>query len=327
MSFSILLFRYLLFYDMTYNRSVPGNQFYIGPSDFNHSSLRFQVVDVWAENLYEEFFKMVKAVDNFKIVAMDTEYPGNVVTVPSNNKDRNYYTYTNVAANVNLMKLIQLGFSFFDENGDQPQQATTWQFNLKFSLISDMSSDTSINMLMEHGFVFDQYAEHGIDHNVFTELLYYSGLLMNPEIRWITFHGIPDFCYLIKMLINTHLPHQEDSFTPLLNTFFPRVYDLKYMMRDCRNINGGLETICSQLQIYRRGGMHHAGSDSFMTGVVFFVMHERFFEDQINEEKYCGRLFSCENQYPLEYLKNHYGCADPPKVFHLRTNKKVISTT
>ncbi|KAF1742704.1 hypothetical protein MXB_1784 [Myxobolus squamalis] len=52
------------------------------------------------------------------------------------------------------------------------------------------------------------------------------------------------------MLINTNLPHQEAKFYPLLNTFFPRLYDIKYIIRDCSDLNGGLQHICQYLEVH-----------------------------------------------------------------------------
>jgi hypothetical protein len=36
--------------------------------------------------------------------------------------------------NVDLLKLIQAGITLADEEGNFPQDVTTWQFNFKFSI-------------------------------------------------------------------------------------------------------------------------------------------------------------------------------------------------
>lgn len=36
--------------------------------------------------------------------------------------------------NVDLLRIIQLGLTFMDENGKTPPGCTTWQFNFKFNL-------------------------------------------------------------------------------------------------------------------------------------------------------------------------------------------------
>ncbi|KAF0991136.1 hypothetical protein HZS_5958, partial [Henneguya salminicola] len=262
--------------------------------------------DVWAHNLFEEFLSMLEISKKYKFIAMDTEYPGTVVKVPVG-PTTNIFQYTTIASNVNLLKLIQLGLSFFNENGERPEGANTWQFNFKFCPALDMNATDSMQMLISAGFDFSRHDQEGIEHMLFAELLYTSNLLMNPKIRWITFHGSADFCYLVKMLINTNLPHQEKKFYPLLNTFFPRLYDLKYIMRDCRDLNGGLQYISDSLKVTREGYAHHAGSDSLTTGKLFFIFLERYFENTIFEDKYCGRLFGYNNMDSIENLKNFYG--------------------
>lgn len=44
------------------------------------------------------------------------------------------YQYKLLLCNVNLLKLIQLGLTFYDEYGNKPPGASTFQFNFKFSL-------------------------------------------------------------------------------------------------------------------------------------------------------------------------------------------------
>ena len=36
--------------------------------------------------------------------------------------------------NVNLLKIIQIGLSFFNKDGDIPEGVCCWQFNFKFNL-------------------------------------------------------------------------------------------------------------------------------------------------------------------------------------------------
>ena len=44
------------------------------------------------------------------------------------------YQYQLVKCNVDLLKLIQVGLTFFNEDGEKPSGIVTFQFNLKFSL-------------------------------------------------------------------------------------------------------------------------------------------------------------------------------------------------
>ncbi len=55
--------------------------------------------------------------------------------------------YLRIKANVDIMKVIQIGITLADENGKLPEPISTWQFNFKFDLASDRKSNTSIAML------------------------------------------------------------------------------------------------------------------------------------------------------------------------------------
>ena len=51
------------------------------------------------------------------------------------------------------------------------------------------------------------------------------------------------------------------------------------------------------LEVERIGPQHQAGSDSLLTGLTFFKMTEMFFEDAIDDTKYCGHLFGLGTNY------------------------------
>ncbi|KAG3265417.1 CCR4-NOT transcription complex subunit 8 [Ictidomys tridecemlineatus] len=57
------------------------------------------------------------------------------------------------------------------------------------------------------------------------------------------------------------------------------------------HLQGGLQEVADQLDLQRIGRQHQAGSDSLLTGMAFFRMKELFFEDSIDDAKYCGRLY------------------------------------
>ncbi|CAG2123217.1 unnamed protein product [Medioppia subpectinata] len=62
-------------------------------------------------------------------------------------------------------------------------------------------------------------------------------------------------------------------------------------MKSCKNLKGGLQEVADQLELERKGPQHQAGSDSLLTGAAFFKMREMFFEDNIDDAKYCGHLY------------------------------------
>lgn len=139
--------------------------------------------------------------------------------------------------------------------------------------------------------MFQKNLENGIDPMHFAELLTSSGVVLMDKVTWISFHSSYDFGYLVKLLTNKDLPNTEAEFLELLKIFFPNVFDIKYLMKSCRNLKGGLEEVARQLEIERFGPQHQAGSDSLLTGLTFFKLKEMYFEDTIDEVKYSGQLF------------------------------------
>lgn len=110
-------------------------------------------------------------------------------------------------------------------------------------------------------------------------------------MRWISFHSAYDFGYLIKLITNANLPDTEDEFFDLLHTYFPFVYDIKYLMKSCETLKGGLNQLAEDLKIVRIGPAHQAGSDSLLTLLTFFKMMQLFFENKFDDEKYIGVLY------------------------------------
>ena len=87
-------------------------------------------------------------------------------------------------------------------------------------------------------------------------------LVLMDNVRWITFHGGYDFCYLLKLLTCTALPAREEEFFELLRLYFPCVYDIKFMVNGMDGLHGGLQSIAEDVGCQRIGPMHQAGSDS-----------------------------------------------------------------
>lgn len=51
------------------------------------------------------------------------------------------------------------------------------------------------------------------------------------------------------MLTGKLLPDTENDFFELLKIFFPTIYDVKYLMKSCKNLKGGLEEVAKQLEV------------------------------------------------------------------------------
>uniref|UniRef100_A0A1A8J014 poly(A)-specific ribonuclease n=1 Tax=Nothobranchius kuhntae TaxID=321403 RepID=A0A1A8J014_NOTKU len=216
------------------------------------------ICEVWASNVEEEMRKIRQIIQSYNYVAMDTEFPGVVVRPIGEFRSTVDYQYQLLRCNVDLLKIIQLGLTFMNEDGDYPPGMTTWQFNFKFNLTEDMYSQDSIDLLQNSGLQFKKHEEEGIDTLYFAELLMTSGLVLCENVKWLSFHS---------------------------------GYDFGYLMKSCKSLKGGLQEVADQLELKRIGRQHQAGSDSLLTGMAFFRMKELFFEDNIDDAKYCGRLY------------------------------------
>ncbi|MGH0166569.1 UNVERIFIED_CONTAM: hypothetical protein FKN15_057812 [Acipenser sinensis] len=234
------------------------------------------ICEVWASNLEEEMRKIRQIIQSFNFIAMDTEFPGVVVRPIGEFRSTVDYQYQLLRCNVDLLKIIQLGLTFMNEDGDYPPGTTTWQFNFKFNLTEDMYSQDSIDLLQNSGLQFKKHEEEGINTLYFAELLMTSGLVLCENVKWLSFHSGYDFGYLVKLLTDTRLPEEEHEFFQILNLFFPAIYDVKYLMKSCKNLKGGLQEVADQLELKRIGRQHQAGSDSLLTGMAFFRMKEVF---------------------------------------------------
>ncbi|KAJ3373224.1 hypothetical protein HDU91_000937 [Kappamyces sp. JEL0680] len=155
-----------------------------------------------------------------------------------------------------------------------------------------MYAQNSIELLTKSGIDFKKHEDYGIDVEDFGELLISSGLVLSDEIKWISFHRYGDlladrtsgydFGYLLKLSTCLPLPSEETEFFEYLSLYFPSIYDIKYMMKSCKSLKGGLQDVADDLQ---------AGSDSLLTALTFFKMRQVFFEDKIDDDLYLGQLF------------------------------------
>ncbi|KAJ8509814.1 hypothetical protein OPV22_000248 [Ensete ventricosum] len=228
--------------------------------------LRHVVVrPVWAWNLEYEFSIIASLVDRFSYVAFDTEFPGFLYSTPRPHRLLPpSQRYALLKANVDEMELVQLGLTLFDAFGHLPDLGTGGRVG---------------------GIDFDRLPLHGIDSGHFAALLYRSGLVAHCRFcrplstRWIAFHSCYDFAYLIKVLgYGRPLPDTLEEFLGLVNLLFGETVDLKYMMRHCKGLSGGLESVASTLGVTREAGKsHQAGSDSMLTYRVYLRMKQRFF--------------------------------------------------
>lgn len=250
--------------------------------------------EVWNDNLEAEFALIREIVDNYPYIAMDTEFPGVVIRPIRNFESATERNYQTLKANVDLLKLIQLGLTFSDENGNLPTCGTNkyciWQFNFRdFNLNRDVYAQDSIELLSLSGINFRKNNENGVSAMKFSELLMSSGVVLNDSVHWVTFHSAYDFGYLIKILTWQELPSTQSAFFDRIKIFFPVLYDIKHLMKFCNNLHGGLNKVAELLEVERIGTSHQAGSDSLLTCCTFMKLKENYLGG--SPEKYAGVLF------------------------------------
>jgi CCR4-NOT transcription complex subunit 7/8 len=110
-----------------------------------------EIRDVWATNLEIEMENIRVVIDQFPYVAMvracnhpslshiivsiqDTEFPGVVARPIGTFKTSSDYHYQTMRCNVDLLRIIQVGITLANEDGEQPIECGTWQFNFKFNI-------------------------------------------------------------------------------------------------------------------------------------------------------------------------------------------------
>lgn len=132
-----------------------------------------------------------------------------------------------IKANVDDLKIIQIGITLSDEEGNVPQPVCSWQFNFHFDLDVDKKAQNSISLLKNSGIDFDQLKINGIPAQYFSEKVTTSKLVLNDRVHWICFHGCYDYAYFLKIMMNEPLPNKRNEFEKLMSHFFPNVYDIK----------------------------------------------------------------------------------------------------
>lgn len=234
--------------------------------------------EVYLENFIEEIKILSTYLEKYNYIAMDTEFPGFVYQSSMGSKD-NYYR--SIKTNVDKLKLIQVGITIRDSNANSPENiSATWQFNLKFNLNTDQFSNESIALLTNSGINFELLEANGIPSELFAEYLVTSGLIVNEDLHWVSFHGVYDFAYFLKYSTNLPLPDTEVQFFEALKLYFPNYYDIRYLVRYNDEFRGSLSKLGQELNVLRIGTKHQAGSDSLITSEIFFKLKKEYLSDE-----------------------------------------------
>ncbi|XP_011020551.1 PREDICTED: probable CCR4-associated factor 1 homolog 9 [Populus euphratica] len=190
------------------------------------------VREVWAENLVAEFSLIKEAISSFSFVSLDTEFPG---TLFLSNLDKSLlsqappsHNYRLMKCNVDILKIIQLGMTLSDSQGNLPSFGTefhyVWQFNFRdFNIQHDPYNDESIGLLERQGIDLKKNREKGLD---------------SSDFAWIGLRGgLERVAKLLGVERTTGRRHQAGSDSLLTQQTFVRFKDSCANL-DLENLNG-----------------------------------------------------------------------------------------
>ncbi|CAA7400625.1 unnamed protein product [Spirodela intermedia] len=176
---------------------------------------------------------ILEALDSATYAAMDTEFPGFLHQTPRF-----------------AMKLIQLGLSFSGDGG----RRRTWQISFRdFDVASpsDARSEASVELLKRSGVDLARTRREGVGRR---------------KPRWVTFQGLYDAAYLVKLLTGAPLLPKLPGFARLVGATLGRVIDVKYLTRFCGGFHLGLARLADTAGVKLEGGAaHQAGVDALLT--------------------------------------------------------------
>lgn len=238
------------------------------------------VRDVWTHNLKEELKEISLVISQgFTHVAVDTEFPG-LVHRPKQLDKTIASQYTMIKSNVDRLKPIQIGLSFTDSEGKRPKSCSTWQFNLQFDTTADESHPESLQLLMDANIAFDRLLTDGIKIKDLSDGFILTGLIVNSDITWVSFHGCFDFAYLIKAVSGEKLPTTVHGFNELRKHLFPKIYDVKMFVQNSQKfVKYSLARLAEAFGVTTEGSFHQAGTDAYVTAELYFKVKHNLLGD------------------------------------------------
>merc|ERR1719427_1814716 len=83
-------------------------------------------------------------------------------------------------------------------------------------------------------------------------------------------------------------------------------------MLSTNNLKGGLQAVANKLEVDRFGPQHQAGSDSLLTGKVFFKIYEEYFSHGLDDVNYSGQIYGFHSSLPAAstYIGLHSNTPD-----------------
>ncbi|XP_044496531.1 putative CCR4-associated factor 1 homolog 8 [Mangifera indica] len=229
-----------------------------------------EIREVWGSNVDSELQFFSQCLERFNFFSFDTEFPGFLRNSPRDVPES--LRYSDLKFNVDSMKIIQLGITLSD---GEDNICSTWEFNFSdFDLERDAHAEESIDLLKKCGINFEKFRKDGVSSKVFVPKFLHI-LSRYRNIKWVTFHGLYDLAYVMKLLLNKPMPRSLFEFAEVASMVFGCVFDIKFMAKHCNGLLGGeigLNSVAKILGVERKGVTHNAGSDSLLSATVFARM-------------------------------------------------------
>ena len=107
-----------------------------------------------------------------------------------------------------------------------------------------------ILIYLKRCFCFKKFTNNYLNYPVIFSIIQYFNILVIylNFLLFAHFSGF-DFGYMLKFLTCSNLPNEESEFFDLLRLFFCNIYDVKYLMKSCKNLKGGLQEVSDQLEV------------------------------------------------------------------------------
>ncbi|CAL9064698.1 unnamed protein product [Musa banksii] len=115
--------------------------------------------------------------------------------------------------------------------------------------------------------------------------------------KYVTFHGLYDMAFVIKMTTRAPLPNTLNDFSDLVRTIFGQIYDLKYISRFCGGLPQGeigLVGLSRLLNFEPVGIRHQAAYDRLLIGALLNKMKQR--RHDIEDDRSASVLYGIENR-------------------------------
>lgn len=261
-----------------------------------------QVTEIWKNNAVHEFNTISRSIAACRYISVDTEFPGFIRRTPFRASDEQ--RYRDLKLNVDSMKIVQLGFTLYDGKGRA--LGPSWQVSFKeFAPESDSHAAESIELLKSSGIDFDRNRRDGVDAYSFSDLLLRNVIrpCRRGGARWVTFHGLYDLAYIIKLLLPIPLPETLPEFMALVDRHLGVVLDVKCIAKSCGiSERVGLIKMAEELGLVPEGQHHQAGHDSKLIGEVFEKLKDRF---RFNEDKFVGVVYGVSSCSRVPLRRNN----------------------